>query len=63
MAINAIDHMKPNGVASLACDDVSDVADLPTYAQDHGTALGSSCIVVDTGDVYMQKTDKTWKKL
>lgn len=61
--INATDNIYPNCVASLACDDASDVADLEQYAKDNNLKLGSTCLVVDTGQVYAMKSDFTWKEI
>lgn len=60
--INAIDHVSPNGVGHLACDGTADVRDLPDYARSNNLRLGSDCYVIDTGDLYMMKSDFTWKK-
>lgn len=61
--INATDNIKPTQVASLACDDASDVADLEQYAKDNNLKLGSTCLVVETGQVYAMKSNYTWKEI
>lgn len=49
--------------AELQCDGTADVADLPEYAEKYNLGLGSTCLVVDTSDVYAMKSDGTWKAL
>lgn len=61
--INPISQMLPNNTISLALDDATDLASLPTYAENNHLAMGSSAIVIDTGEVYMMKSDKTWKEV
>ena len=61
--INPISQMLPNNTISLALDDATDLANLPTYAENNHLAMGSSAIVIDTGKVYMMKSDKTWKEV
>ncbi len=63
MAINAIKAVDPNGVGHLACDDASDIANLPAYAQSNNLKLGTDCIVIDTGMVLMMKSDFTFKEI
>lgn len=43
---------------SYVADTEADVAKIPT-----NNAPGSTCIVIETSDVYMLNTDKKWKKL
>lgn len=61
--INAMDAIKPMNVASLACDDESDVENLPDFARDNNLKLGTTCLCIDTGEVYAMKSDYTWKKI
>lgn len=63
MAINSIGNVSPNGVGHLACDDLTDIANLPEYAKSNNLKLGTDCIVVDTGEVYMMKSDYTFKQI
>ena len=61
--INAIGDVMPNGVGQLACDDATDLTDLPEYAQNNNLKCGSSCICIDTGQVFMMKSDFNWKEI
>lgn len=61
--INAIKITDQNGVGHLACDDLTDIANLPEYAKSNNLKLGTDCIVVDTGAVYMMKSDYTFKEI
>lgn len=45
-------------VTEYVADTTADVADLPT-----NNAPGSTCIVIETADVYMLNNKKEWKKL
>jgi len=45
-------------VTEVACDTVADLATLPP-----NFAPGSVAIIIDTSQVYMKKTDGTWKEL
>ena len=47
----------------IFCDSASDVANLPQFAADHKLQPGTTCLVIDTSEVYALKTDGTWKKL
>ena len=47
----------------IFCDGTSDVANLPQYAIDHNLQPGTTCLVIDTAEVYALKSDGTWKKL
>lgn len=48
---------------SVYCDYVTDLADLPDYAREREFAQGSTCLCIETGEVYCMKSDFTWKKL
>ena len=61
--INAIKITDQNGVGHLACDDLTDIANLPEYAKSNNLKLGTDCIVIDTGAVYMMKSDYTFKQM
>lgn len=63
MAINAIQAVTLNGVGHLACDDANDIPNLPDYAEKNNLKLGTDCIVVDTGEVYMMKSTYQFKKI
>jgi hypothetical protein len=45
-------------VTEFVADEEADVTNLPTTV-----APGSSCIVIETSDVYMFNNKKEWKKL
>lgn len=51
-----------DGVGNLGCDGTADVANLTEYAKMHNLKPGSNCYCIDTGDLYMMKSDFTWKK-
>ena len=59
--IGGANQVKTGTVADFFCDDVSDVANLPQYAQDHKLSMGSSCYCIDTATLYILKSDGTWK--
>ena len=60
--IGGANSVKSGSVADFFCDSSSDVANLPQYAQDHNLSMGSSCYCIDTGNLYILKSDGTWKK-
>jgi len=60
--IGGNNSIKTGSVADFFCDDTSDVADLPQFAQDNHLSMGSSCYCIGTGELYMMKSDGTWKK-
>ncbi len=47
---------------SFFADEEADVANLPTTDEDYpsGIAPGSDCLVVETSNVYILKSDRTW---
>ena len=45
-------------LTEFMADSVADIAELPGLDQ---CAPGSTCLVIDTSEVYMLKTDGTWK--
>lgn len=47
----------------LFCDTAADKANLAQYAVDHKLTQGTSCLVIDTGEVLVLKSDGTWKAL
>lgn len=59
MAIFAMDQSSPY---DLGCDGTADVQNLPAYAESNRLKPGASCYVIDTGDLYMMRSDKVWKK-
>ena len=72
-----IDHNNsymPAHQVAFICDSEADIADLPTTSAegkkydtdtsvDDKVAAGSSCLVIDTSEVYMLNSDDEWKKL
>lgn len=46
------------GIKKYIVDDASGVSELPTDAK-----VGSSCLVIATGDIYMINSQKEWVKL
>ena len=63
MAINVMDIIKPNKVASLVCDSTSDFPDLPEFAKSNGLKMGTTCMVIDTAEVYMMNSSYEFKKI
>lgn len=61
-SIYPIGAVEQDGVVSLGCDETSDVQKLPAYAKYKNIKPGSTCYVVDTGDLYMLKSTGVWKK-
>ena len=45
---------------SFMADSASDISSLPT---DDSVAIGSDCLTIDTSDVYILDSTKTWVKL
>ena len=62
MAIFPMAQNDMDGVANLGCDGTADVQNLTAYAQSNNLKPGSNCYVIDTGELYMMKSDFTWKK-
>ena len=52
-----------DGIGNLACDSVADVSDLTDYAKSQKLRPGSSCMCIDTGTLYMMKSDYSWKEV
>ena len=48
-------------VTDFVADTEADIAELPTKRSD--VAPGSTCIVAETGDVYILNSQEEWKKL
>lgn len=55
--------MSPNNVGHLAIDTAADLADLPEYAKSNNLKLGTDCICIATGRVYMMQSDYTFKEI
>ena len=53
-------QLKNQSKKSFVADSESDISSLPT---DDTVAIGSDCLVIDTGDVYILDSTKTWAKL
>lgn len=45
------------GIKELVCDTPEDIDNLPTCA------MGSTCLVISTAEVYMINSEKVWVKL
>ena len=54
--------IKSGSIADVFCDDATDVANLPQFAQTHNLSMGSTCYVIDTGELYILKSTGEWKK-
>ena len=54
--------VKSGAIADFFCDGSADVADLPQFAEEHNLSMGSSCYCIDTGELYIMRSDGTWKK-
>lgn len=61
--ITSIQANSANGVGHLACDDASDLPNLPSYAKSNNLKQGTDCIVIDTSAVYMMKSDYSFKQI
>lgn len=61
--ITSIQENSANGVGHLACDDASDLENLISYVKSNNLKPGTDCIVIDTSEVYMIKSDYTYKKI
>lgn len=61
--ITSIQANSANGVGHLACDTEADLANLPDYAKSNNLKQGTDCIVIDTSNVYMMKSDYTFKQI
>lgn len=49
--------------ATIYADDATDVTnDLEKFGRDNHLKRGSTCICIDTSEVFLMKTDGTWKK-
>lgn len=61
--ITSIQANSANGVGHLACDTEADLPGLPDYAKSNNLKQGTDCIVIDTSNVYMMKSDYTFKQI
>jgi len=61
--IKSIAANTADGVGHLACDDANDLPNLPSYAKSNNLKQGTDCIVIDTSEVYMMKSDFSFKKI
>lgn len=50
-------------VNEIYCDDATDIPNLPNFAEENDLKIGSTCLVVDTGQVLMMKSDYSWKEI
>lgn len=53
-------QLKSSKKKSFVADSASDISSLPT---DDSVAIGSDCLTIDTADVYILDSTKTWVKL
>ena len=53
-------QLKSSKKKSFVADSASDISSLPT---DDSVAIGSDCLVIATGDVYILNSTRTWAKL
>ena len=53
-------QLKNSDKKSFMADGESDISSLPT---DDSIAIGSDCLVIETGDVYILNSTRTWAKL
>lgn len=60
--IGGNNSIKTGAVADFFCDDTSDVANLEQFAEKNNLSMGSSCYCIDTGELYIMRSDGTWKK-
>lgn len=60
--IFTLGKVEEDGVLNLGCDGTSDVSELPNYVKYKNAKPGSSCYVIDTGEIYMMRSDGVWKK-
>lgn len=59
--ISPKDQVSNSKEKTFYADTVSDVANLPT--EESEVAIGSTCLVIATGDVYMLNSSRTWEVL
>lgn len=50
-------------INEIYCDDATDIQDLADFAEEWDLKIGSTCVVVDTGQVLMMKSDYSWNEL
>lgn len=60
--IGGNDSVKRGRVADFYADEASDVANLNQFGRDNKLSMGSTCYVIETGELYMMKSDFSWKK-
>lgn len=53
-------QLRNSSKKSFMADSESDISSLPT---DDTVAIGSDCLTIDTSDVYILDSTKTWVKL
>lgn len=59
--IGGNDSVKRGRVADFFADDTSDVTNLETFGRENKLSMGSTCYVIETGELYMMHSDYTWK--
>ena len=51
-------------VTEMTCDNVSDISNtLPGMVTEYNMALGSTCLCIEDGGVYIMKSNKSWEAL
>ena len=60
--IGGNDSVKRGRVADFFADDANDIADFETFGRENKLSMGSTCYVIETGELYMMKSDYSWKK-
>lgn len=61
--IKSIAPNDPNGVGHLACDDATDIENLPAFARSNNLEMGTDCIVIDTGKALMMNSSYQFKEI
>lgn len=66
--INCTNRNPVTNVAEFIVDSVADISDLPTMTDSGANAepecaMGSSTLVIATGDLYLLSGDDSWTKL
>ena len=63
MAIFAMGQNEMDGVGNLGCDSTADLENLPAFAESNRLKPGSTCMCIETSEVYAMKSDGSWKAL
>ena len=60
--IGGNNSVKSGSIADVFCDSSADVVNLAQFAKDNNLSMGSTCYVIDTGELYILKSTGEWKK-